>query len=69
VINVKRLRDNKYTKLSKFEMLESLRRINSNSVINYVGLYDKDGKREVVKMLDDNLRKSNDIGIMLFWER
>ena len=50
-------------------MLESLRRINSNSVINYVGLYDKDGKREVVKMLDDNLRKSNDIGIMLFWER
>jgi len=69
VINVKRLKDNKYTKLSKFEMLESLRRINSNSVINYVGLYDKDGKREVVKMLDDNLRKSNDIGIMLFWER
>lgn len=69
MINVKRLKDNKYTKLSKFEMLESLRRINSNSVINYVGLYDKDGKREVVKMLDDNLRKSNDIGIMLFWER
>ena len=69
MINVKRLKDNKYTKLSKFEMLESLRRINSNSVINYVGLYDKDGKREVMKMLDDNLRKSNDIGIMLFWER
>jgi len=69
VINVKRLRDNKYVKLSKFEMMESMRGLNSNSVINYVGLYDKDGKREVVKMLDDNLRKSNDIGIMLFWER
>lgn len=69
MINVKRLRDNKYVKLSKFEMMESMRGLNSNSVINYVGLYDKDGKREVVKMLDDNLRKSNDIGIMLFWER
>jgi hypothetical protein len=69
VIIVKRLRDNKYVKLSKFEMMESMRGLNSNSVINYVGLYDKDGKREVVKMLDDNLRKSNDIGIMLFWER
>ena len=69
MMNIKGLQQNNPIKLQKFQMLESLRILNSNSIINYMGIYSKDDKRKVMKMIDDNLRKSNDIGILLFYDR
>jgi len=61
--------DNNPVTLNKFEMTSALRILKSNATIQYIGLYSKEDKRKVIKMLDDNLRKSDDIGIMLFYER
>ena len=63
------LENNTPIKLNKFQLTDLIRKLKSNSTINYMGIYSKEDKRKVSKMVDDNFRKSEDMGIILFYEK
>ena len=64
------LKANEVLKLQKFVLLEALEEVLSeDAIINYTGLYSLEDKKRVLKMIDDGMEQSDDIGIMLFYNK
>ena len=64
------LKANEVLKLKKCVLLEALEEVLSeDAVINYTGLYSLEDKKRVLKMIDDGMEQSDDIGIMLFYNK
>ena len=64
------LKANEVLKLQKFVLLEALEEVLSeDTIINYTGLYSLEDKKRVFKMIDDGMEQSDDIGIMLFYNK